>query len=344
MPDDRGRGGGGQARPAWASSSTAVVLAVLAGAAVALGASQAGLLTPRPESAAAPPTWIRGLAIGVAALGAALLWVTRSRYPATRTQRQGPAGRAVRTVALIMAALAWLTLFAPRPPASDEASESEPQSAGTQVNPDLPSVPGSPGDSPEPPRLSGATPNEATDFQPPAPPEVEQQQQTPSPMEPSVGPPLTSWLWLLVALGLITTVALLRRRATTEAPMTTLTVETEEAEAGLLGSLAEITRDSGDVRTQITLAYRHLLAALAEIGVGREPYQAPHEYLYRVLGPLGVRAEPLHELTQLYVLAQFSEHPLTPAHRAAAVDALESSLEQLQATQPTVPELAAGVR
>lgn len=341
MPAKRGSGGGGEGVSAWASRPAALLLAVMGCAAVAVGASQAGLLAPRDVAAPAPP-WLRGVAIAVALLGAAALWLTRSRYPAKRTQRQGPAGRAIRTVALIMAALAWLTLFAPRPPTvEDGPTESEQQSAGSEVNPALPEMPGSIGDSPEPPRLSGAAVDEAEEFQPPEEPEpVEESPPVPEP--PVADPFLGSWLWMLAALALVALVAFSRRYATAGAPAPTRSVELEEAEAGLLGSLAEVTRDSGDVRTQITLAYRHLLAALAEIGLEREPYQAPYEYLYSVLGPLGVRAEPLHELTQLYVLAQFSEHPLTPEHREAAVDALESSLAQLKSTRPPELELTLG--
>ena len=42
------------------------------------------------------------------------------------------------------------------------------------------------------------------------------------------------------------------------------------------------------------------------------------------------RPQPLHRLTELYVLAQFSGRPITEQHRAAAEDALKVSLADLR--------------
>jgi len=102
------------------------------------------------------------------------------------------------------------------------------------------------------------------------------------------------------------------------------------AEAGLAASLVEMAGDHPDPRRQITTAYRRLLAALSDAGAPRRPQEAPHEYLHRVLGPLGVRPDALHRLTGLYVLAQFSERPITSGHRAAAAAALDASLSDLR--------------
>jgi hypothetical protein len=107
-------------------------------------------------------------------------------------------------------------------------------------------------------------------------------------------------------------------------------VEREEAEAGLEASLAEVSQLTGNPREQVTAAYHRLLVALDEAGAPRFIHEAPHEYLHRVLGPLGVRAEPLHQLTSLYVIAQFSTRPVTENHRNAAVHALEVSLADLR--------------
>ena len=110
-------------------------------------------------------------------------------------------------------------------------------------------------------------------------------------------------------------------------------LDAADAEAGLAASLLEIESDSPDPRRQITAAYHRLLAALAAAGAPRRPQEAPHEHLDRALGPLGVRPGPLHRLTELYVLAQFSERPITERHRAAAAEALDASLAGLRATQ-----------
>lgn len=109
-----------------------------------------------------------------------------------------------------------------------------------------------------------------------------------------------------------------------------LAVAQEDADAGLEASLAEVVGEGGDPQEQVTAAYLRLLAALADAGAPRRAEEAPYEHLRRTLGPLGVHPEPLHRLTELYVMAQFSERPVTEDHRAAAVRALEVSLEGLR--------------
>jgi hypothetical protein len=107
-------------------------------------------------------------------------------------------------------------------------------------------------------------------------------------------------------------------------------VAVSDAREGLEASLGQVAYTGSDPRRQITAAYRLLLVALAAAGAPRERQEAPYEYLFRVLGPLGVRPEPMHRLTGLYVAAQFSEHPITERHREAAAQALEASLTDLR--------------
>jgi hypothetical protein len=104
------------------------------------------------------------------------------------------------------------------------------------------------------------------------------------------------------------------------------------AEAGLEASLDAVTADASP-RDAIADAYARLLAALAEAGAGRRTQEAPHEHLDRVLGPLGVRSDPLHRLAGLFVLARFSQHPVTAAHRDDARDALREALADLRAAR-----------
>ena len=133
-------------------------------------------------------------------------------------------------------------------------------------------------------------------------------------------------LW---ALGLILMRRLMRRRK--QGPIPDIPLASEDAQASLEASLGEVIGDSRDPRQAITNAYRRLLIALAAAGAIREPHEAPHEHLHRALGPLGVRPQPLHRLTGLYVLAQFGGCPVTEQHRSVAVDALEVSLADLGA-------------
>ena len=127
---------------------------------------------------------------------------------------------------------------------------------------------------------------------------------------------------------------LIRRRGQAGAHLSDLPWGPDEAEAGLVASLAEVSGKGRDPRSQITAAYLSLLSALSEAGAPRQAHEAPHEHLRRTLGPLGVRAGPVHELpTGLYVMAQFSLRPVTDRHRAGAAQALEISLASIREYQ-----------
>jgi hypothetical protein len=141
---------------------------------------------------------------------------------------------------------------------------------------------------------------------------------------------------LLLGVAVILFVLLRRRRRRSGVSLSEFPWEPEDAEAGLMASLAEVSGRDRDPRGQITAAYLRLLSALSEAGAPRKTQEAPHEHLRRTLGPLGVRTKPLHELTTLYVMAQFSLRPVTDRHRAAAVKALEASLASIRAKRATL--------
>ena len=83
-------------------------------------------------------------------------------------------------------------------------------------------------------------------------------------------------------------------------------------------------------RQAVIAAYAHLLAGLARSGAGRRPAEAPFEHVTRVLATLGVRPEPLRELTALFAEARFSTHDITEQHRAAALAALDDARADLE--------------
>ncbi|HEY8094230.1 MAG TPA: DUF4129 domain-containing protein [Acidimicrobiales bacterium] len=88
--------------------------------------------------------------------------------------------------------------------------------------------------------------------------------------------------------------------------------------------------DPADPRQAVIAAYARLLEGLQDVGVGRAPSEAPFEHVTRVLGALGVRPEPLRELTALFAEARFSAHPITEDRRRAALRALEDARADLQ--------------
>lgn len=100
-------------------------------------------------------------------------------------------------------------------------------------------------------------------------------------------------------------------------------------EEGLADVLRAMLADP-DPRTAVIGAYARLLAALDEVGFPRRPEEAPHEHLWRALGPLGVRRAPLHRLAELFVRARFTPRPVTEDHRQAAIGALADAVGDLR--------------
>jgi len=116
-------------------------------------------------------------------------------------------------------------------------------------------------------------------------------------------------------------------------PGSAVPLDAQAAEAGLEASLADALAADRAPRDAIGDAYARLLAALHDAGAGRHPHEAPHEHLHRVLSPLGVRSAPLHRLAELFVLARFSQHPVTDRHRDDATGALREALADLRAAE-----------
>ncbi len=110
-------------------------------------------------------------------------------------------------------------------------------------------------------------------------------------------------------------------------------------EDGLAAVLRDMLADP-DPRTAVIGAYARLLAALDEVGLGRRSEEAPHEHLWRSLGPLGVRRAQLHRLAELFVRARFTPHPVTEAHRQAAIGALADAVADLRLRAEDVDDVA----
>lgn len=115
-------------------------------------------------------------------------------------------------------------------------------------------------------------------------------------------------------------------------------------EEGLADVLRSMLADP-DPRTSVIGAYARLLTAVAEAGFPRRAEEGPHEHLWRTLGPLGVRRQPVHRLAELFVRARFTPLPVTEADRQAAIAALADAVAdlRLQATDVREVAVAAGV-
>ena len=117
---------------------------------------------------------------------------------------------------------------------------------------------------------------------------------------------------------------------------------TASVEEGLAGVLRAMLTDP-DPRTAVIGAYARLLAALAEAGHPRRDEEGPHEHLWRTLGPLGVRRQPVHQLAELFVRARFTPRPVTEHDRQAAIAALADAVGDLRLQAADVADVFAGI-
>jgi hypothetical protein len=99
-----------------------------------------------------------------------------------------------------------------------------------------------------------------------------------------------------------------RRRGTTE----------QAVEVGL-----DALRREPDPRRAIIAAYAAMERSLSRAGLGREPWEAPIEYLRRVLARALGAPEDVATMTHLFEVAKFSQHPVDESMRTSAIGALE---------------------
>jgi hypothetical protein len=82
-------------------------------------------------------------------------------------------------------------------------------------------------------------------------------------------------------------------------------------------------RREPDPRRAIIAAYAAMERSLSHAGLGRKPWEAPIEYLRRVLaGALGA-PEDVQTMTHLFEVAKFSQHSVDESMRTSAIGALE---------------------
>jgi hypothetical protein len=86
-------------------------------------------------------------------------------------------------------------------------------------------------------------------------------------------------------------------------------------------SLDDLLAES-DPRRAVVAAYARMERGLAARGHGRQAFEAPVEYLVRLLTDLTEDRESVGRLTALFERAKFSPHPVGPAAKTEAIDCL----------------------
>ena len=106
-----------------------------------------------------------------------------------------------------------------------------------------------------------------------------------------------------------------------------------EALSDVLDETLDDLRVETDPRRAVIAAYARMERALAAHGFPRRRFEAPHEYLTRVLGELSGGRLAAARLTALFERARFSPHEIDPSMKAEAIDAIESLQADLAASE-----------
>jgi Domain of unknown function (DUF4129) len=145
--------------------------------------------------------------------------------------------------------------------------------------------------------------------------------------EGPLAPPADAAAWVLAAAGALVLLALVaafalvvarRRRAAREADEELRTV----AVARVLDESIDDLWAEADPRRAVIAAYARMERGLGARGYGRRPFEAPLEYVSRVLSELGAGREPVRRLTALFERAKFSRHAVGPEAKAEAIECL----------------------
>ena len=106
-----------------------------------------------------------------------------------------------------------------------------------------------------------------------------------------------------------------------------------EALSDVLDETLDDLRVEADPRRAVIAAYARMERALAAHGFPRRRFEAPHEYLGRVLGELSGGRLAAARLTALFERARFSPHEIDAEMKAEAIDAIESLQADLAANE-----------
>ena len=92
-------------------------------------------------------------------------------------------------------------------------------------------------------------------------------------------------------------------------------------------------RAKPDPRRAVIAAYARMERSLAAHGIARRRFEAPHEYLHRVLSEVSGGRLAATRLTALFERARFSPHEVDENMKASAIEAIESLQADLAAAE-----------
>jgi uncharacterized protein DUF4129 len=113
-----------------------------------------------------------------------------------------------------------------------------------------------------------------------------------------------------------------------------------DARAGRHGTVAALVdesiddlRSESDPRRAVIAAYARMERGLGRAGLARKPFEAPLEYLRRVLLDLQAGAQPVGRLTELFERAKFSRHDVGEDAKDEAIECLLAIRGDLRTAQ-----------
>lgn len=133
----------------------------------------------------------------------------------------------------------------------------------------------------------------------------------------------TALTWLVVgsaaALLLLAPAAVFVRRRSARRERRAVVPDAAASVASVLRrSLADLESER-DARLAVQRAYAHMEESLGEIELARAPDETPTEFTARVLRVLGASAAAASDLTGLFEIARFSDHPMGEDDRRRAI-------------------------
>ena len=137
-------------------------------------------------------------------------------------------------------------------------------------------------------------------------------------------------VWPLLALvGAVAVAAFAVRLVGRPEDQTRVEPEAGAILADTLADAIEALSWAEDPRSVIIRAYHEIERALGAHGLPRLASEAPREYLGRVLRDAHVDPSSITRLTELFERARFSDHELSEAERAEAINAMETVRDEL---------------